>query len=403
MNAVGIDVSKGKSMIAVMRPFGEIVAKPFEVRHTSDELKGLVDFLKGLDGEVRIIMEFTGRYYQPIARCLFDAGFFVSVVHAKLVHDFGNNSIRKVKTDRADAVKIANYGLTNWISLKRYTPEDEARLLLKTCNRQYNQYMKLKVSLKNNLIAILDQTFSGANEMFTSPARLDGHEKWVDFAEKFWHCEIVSSMSRARFTTQYNKWCQRHGYNRSESKAAALYDLASKQVAILPPTEQTRTLISQAVSQLNFISASLAEIRRQMQQLAASLPEYPIVLAMSGVGEILGPQLMAEIGDVRRFSHKGALVAFAGVDAPPFQSGIFEASNRSISKRGSPALRKALFQVMKSILKNAPCDDAVYQFLDRKRSEGKHYYVYMIAGCNKFLRIYFARVNEYLSTLDSVS
>lgn len=228
MNAVGIDVSKGKSMIAVMRPFGEIVAKPFEIHHTSDELKGLVDFLKGLDGEVRIIMEFTGRYYQPIARCLFDAGFFVSVVHAKLVHDFGNNSIRKVKTDRADAVKIANYGLTNWISLKRYTPEDEARLLLKTCNRQYNQYMKLKVSLKNNLIAILDQTFSGANEMFTSPARLDGHEKWVDFAEKFWHCEIVSSMSRARFTTQYNKWCQRHGYNRSESKAAALYDLASK-------------------------------------------------------------------------------------------------------------------------------------------------------------------------------
>ena len=75
MNAVGIDVSKGKSMIAVMRPFGEIVARPFEVRHTSDELKGLVDFLKGLDGEVRIIMEFTGRYYQPIARCLFEPDF----------------------------------------------------------------------------------------------------------------------------------------------------------------------------------------------------------------------------------------------------------------------------------------------------------------------------------------
>ena len=64
--------------------------------------------------------------------------------------------------------------------------------------------MKLKVSLKNNLIAILDQTFSGLNEMFTSPVRADGHEKWVDFAEKFWHCEIVSSMSRAKFTTQYS-------------------------------------------------------------------------------------------------------------------------------------------------------------------------------------------------------
>lgn len=401
MNAVGIDVSKGKSMVAIMRPLGEIGAKPFEINHTANELRALVDFLKHLDGEVRVIMEFTSHYYQPIARYLFEAGFFVSVVHAKLVHDFGNNSIRKVKTDKADAIKIANYGLTNWNSLKRYTPEDETRLLLKTCNRQYNQYMKLKVSLKNNLIALMDHTFSGLNEMFTSPTRDDGHEKWVDFAEKFWHCEIVSSMSKARFTTQYNKWCQKHGYNRSESKAAVLYDLALNKVATLPPTEQTQALITQAIAQLNYISVSLAEVRRQMQQLAASLPEYPVVLAMSGVGETLGPQLIAEIGDVCRFPHKSALVAFAGVDAPPFQSGTFESTNRSISKRGSPALRKALFQVMQSILKNSPYDDAVYQFLDRKRAEGKHYYVYMVAGCNKFLRIYYARVKEHLVALET--
>lgn len=283
MNAVGIDISKGKSMVVVMRPFGELVVTPFEVHHTANELKELVNLLKGLGGEVRIIMEFTGRYYQPIARFLVEAGFFVSAVHAKLIHDFGNNSIRKVKTDKADAIKIANYGLANWVSLKRYTPEDETRLLLKTCNRQYNQYMKLKVSLKNNLIAILDQTFSGLNEMFTSPVRVDGHEKWVDFAEMFWHCEIVSSMSRTKFTTQYSKWCQKHGYNRSEGKASALYDLALKQIATLPHTEQTKVLISQAISQLNFISTSLANVRKQMQQLAASLPEYSVVLAMSGV------------------------------------------------------------------------------------------------------------------------
>jgi hypothetical protein len=68
VNAVGIDVSKGKSMIAVMRPFGEIVSKPFEVHHTSSELKELADSLKSLEGDTRIIMEFTGKYYQPIAR-----------------------------------------------------------------------------------------------------------------------------------------------------------------------------------------------------------------------------------------------------------------------------------------------------------------------------------------------
>ena len=52
-----------------------------------------------------------------------------------------------------------------------------------------------------------------------------------------------------------------------------------------------------------------------MQSLAASLPEYPVVMEMFGVGPTLGPQLMAEIGDVRRFHSKKALVAFAGIDA----------------------------------------------------------------------------------------
>lgn len=87
MNAVGIDVAKGKSMVAAMRPFGEVVAKPFEVRHTTSELRKLADYLKSLDGETRVIMEYTGRYYQPIARYLYEAGIFVSVVHAKLIHE----------------------------------------------------------------------------------------------------------------------------------------------------------------------------------------------------------------------------------------------------------------------------------------------------------------------------
>lgn len=110
---------------------------------------------------------------------------------------------------------------------------------------------------------------------------------------------------------------------------------------------------------------------------------------------------MAEIGDVRRFPHKKSPVAFAGMDAPPFQSGTFESANCSISKRGSPSLRKVLFQVMQVLMQTAPLDDAVYRFLDHKRSEGKKYYVYMVAGCNKFLQIYYARVNEYLASLDS--
>ena len=159
INCVGIDVSKGKSTIAIMRPLGEIVQSPHEVKHTLSDLKALETTLRQLEGETRIVMEYTGKYYQPIARFLNNAGFFVCAVHAKLIHDFANNSIRQIKTDKADAVKIANYGLTNWNLLRRYTNEDETRLLLKTYNRQYNMFMKQYVASRNNFISLLDQTF----------------------------------------------------------------------------------------------------------------------------------------------------------------------------------------------------------------------------------------------------
>ena len=77
MNCVGIDVSKGKSMIAIMRPFGEVVVSPFEVRHTVNELSELAGLLKSLDGETRVVMESTGNYHAPVAWLLHDAGLYV--------------------------------------------------------------------------------------------------------------------------------------------------------------------------------------------------------------------------------------------------------------------------------------------------------------------------------------
>lgn len=186
MNAVGIDVSKGKSTVAIMRPFGEMVVEPFEVFHTDAELKELACFLEKLPGETRIVMEYTGNYWQPIAKGLYAAGLFVSVVNALLIYKYSDNSIRKGKTDKLDAVKIANYCLDRWIDLERYNPADQIRQTLKTCRRQYDQYIRLKVNLKNNLISLLDGTFPGLNTLFKSaPRDTDGHEKWIDFAAKF--------------------------------------------------------------------------------------------------------------------------------------------------------------------------------------------------------------------------
>ena len=399
MNAVGIDISKGKSMVSVIRPLGEVVAKPFPVCHTGSELKELADYLKSLDGETRVIMEHTGRYYEPVAQFLHDAGLYVSAVNPKLIKDYGNNSLRKVKTDKADSKKIAKYGLDNWVELRQYTPMDTIRYQLKTLNRQCNLYTKTKTMMKNNLIALLDQTYPGVNALFGSPVREDGTQKWVDFAASFWHVDCVRNMSPAAFTERYRKWCKRHGYNFQPHKPQEIYCAAKNLIAVFPKDAMTKTLIKQAILQLNTVSQTVEHLRAEMNRLASQLPEYPVVMAMYGVGESLGPQLMAEIGDISRFHKRENLTAFAGVDPGVNQSGTYEAQSVRTSKRGSPRLRKTLFQIMDCLVRTKPQNDAVYRFIDKKRAEGKPYFVYMTAGANKFLRIYYGRVKEYLASI----
>ena len=270
-------------------------------------------------------------------------------------------------------------------------------------NRQFSFYMEQRTAMKNNLIALLDQIFPGANSFFDSPARSDGHQKWVDFVCTYWHVDCVRGKSLDTFTEHYKKWCKQKKYNFSADKAEKVYRAAADLIAMFPKDNTTKMLIQQAVAALNTVSETVETLRTKMNQMAASLPEYPVVMEMEGVGPTFGPQLIAELGDVTRFTHRGAVTAFAGVDPRPNESGNYKRKSNPITKKGSPHLRRTLFQIMDGLIQRSPADDPVYAFMDKKRSQGKPYYVYMTAGANKFLRIYYARVKEYLAALEDSS
>ena len=402
MNAAGIDVSSRKSTVAILRPFGEVVELPFEVSHSAEDLSALAQQLKSIEGETRVVMEHTGRYYESIAKVLHEAGLYVSVVNPLLIKEYGANSLRRVKTDKADAMKIARYALDNWVDLRDYTPMDTIRYNLKTLKRQFQLASKQRTASSNNLIALLDQSFPGIRKCFDSPVRSDGTQKWVDFAHAFWHVDCVRKQSLNAFSERYRKWCKRHGYFFKQANAEEIYTLAKNAVVLVPKSDVTKVLIQEAANQLTSISRSVETYRTEMERLASMLPEYPVVMQMYGVGKSFGPQLMAEIGDVRRFERKQALVAFAGIDPMPNQSGEKNIRSNKSSKRGSPYLRKTLFNIMSIYLKCAPQEEPIFQFLDRKRTEGKPYYVYMTAAGNKFLRRYYAQVRDYLATLENL-
>lgn len=399
MNAVGIDVSKGKSTVTIRRPGDIVLMPPCDIPHTQTAVNNLIEQIKCLDGETKVCMEHTGRYYEPVATWLSDAGIFVSAVNPILIREFGDDSLRTPKTDKADSKKIARYTLDRWAKLRQYGNMDKTRNQLKTMNRQFGFYMAQKTAMKNNLIALLDQTYPGANDFFNSPARNDGSQKWVDFIYTYWHVDCVRSKSLSAFTEHYQNWCRRKGYNFSSEKAQKVWLASCDLIAVFPKDENTKLLIRQAVAMLNTASETVESLRLKMDEAASVLPEYPVVMAMNGVGPTLGPQLIAEIGDVTRFTHRGALTAFAGVDPGKNDSGKHIQKSVPTTKKGSPYLRRTLFQIMDGLIKRSPADDPVYAFMDKKRAQGKPYYVYMTAGANKFLRIYYGRVKEYLASL----
>ena len=402
MNAVGIDVSKGKSTVAILRPMGEVVQTPIDVPHDVASLERLAYQILALGENTRVVMEATGRYHEPVAQELHDHGIFVSVVNPLAIHGYcSGGTVRKVKNDQKDSLKIAKFALDHWVDLREYTPMDAVRQQLKIFSRQYNLYMKSSIALQNNLISLTDKVFPGVNELFSSPERADGHQKWVDFVTTFWHCQCISLVSEKAFTERYQKWCKRMGYNFSTAKASSVYTKSLRQIVTLPKNNNTKLLIQTAAKELTAMNELLAAVRGEMIRLAKELPEFETVHAMYGVGETTAAQLMAEIGDIRNYPRRSALIGFAGIDPEVDQSGKKNTQSNPSTKRGSPHLRKTLFQIMTIYLQHSPADEAVYQFLDKKRAEGKPYYVYMTAGANKFLRIYYARVKECMAKLEA--
>ena len=220
--------------MTVLQPGGTVVRKPFDVTHSTSELKNLTDYIMTLDGETKVVMECTGRYHEPILHALSDAGIFVSAVNPHLIKNFGNNTIRKVKSDPADSKKIARYTLDNWAELREYSGMDTIRAQLKTLNAQMAFFTKQKAAAKTNLISLLDMTYPGVNDLFDTPTREDGSEKWVDYAASFWHVDCVRKIGLKAFTERYQAFCKRHGYNFQKNKPEELFNASKDLVAVFP-------------------------------------------------------------------------------------------------------------------------------------------------------------------------
>ena len=398
MISVGIDVAKGKSKICIMKPGGEVIMAPKDFRHTKNELQRLVVQLHSYDEDVKVVLESTGQYHIPVVKYLSDNGIFVSVVNALRMKKFTSQDIRKVKNDRIDSIHIAMYGLTYWSELEEFKPANEVYAELRTLSRQYDNTIALLVGARSNFANLINNVMPGIDKMLA-----DGNKsnRTIAFVEHYVHFENITKKSEKQFVNDVMKWKTKKGYHISEAKAKEIYALAQNGIPVLPNTKSTTIIVREAAKLIYELKSTRDTILAQMQAFAKTLPEYSIIRDMSCIGEVLSARIIAEIGDITKYKNKHSLIAYAGIDAPPYQSGKFNATERHVSKRGNAYLRKIGYEIMQSLIMHKPDGDPVFDYITKKRAEGKPAKAAMIAGLNKFLRIYYGKVSELYSSLYS--
>lgn len=396
MLAVGIDVSKSKSAAAILNPDGTVHTKPFEFRHSQPEMDALIRYIKDQNQPVTILMENTGHYHYPVLKALEAVGLPVCLINAYQMKKYGDMELRKAKTDKKDALRIARYALEKGYSLVPHTSMDQKYEDLRFLARQYDQRMGTLTTNKVFLINLLDETMPGITKLLSLTTRDPETSLTMLFIKRFKSYDRIKKMGRTRFLDSYNKLARKSRNRRAYGYGLAIYELAVNSITTRGENEFTLAAQDQCVDLVSESQKAADAIILKMQTLAETLPEYAVLRSMAGVGDRLGPLILAEIGDIRRFHSGKALNAYAGNDAPPYQSGTFESHNRHISKRGNAALRKYCFEVMQALKLTRPQDDPVYLFLIKKEQEGKPYNVAKMAGVNKFLRIYYARAMEAL-------
>ena len=394
MIAVGIDVSKSKSTVAILDSYGTVLATPFNMAHTQPEMNALVSRLKAFDEPITILLEYTGHYHYPVLKKLQEEGFPVCVVNPYQMKKYGDVEIRKAKTDKKDALRIATYALEKSYKLVPYSSMEQKFEDLKFLSRQYQQRISFVSTLKVQLINMLDQTMPGITKILALKSRDPEKCALLLFIKRYKSFDEIQRIGKTRFLSTYATLMKKTPDRYAPKKGLEIYELARESITTRGEDPYIWAAQDQCVDLLATAQNAADEIITQMQNIAETIPEYKVLRAMNGVGDRLGPVILAEIGDIRRFHSAKALNSFAGNDALPYQSGQFESRNRHISKRGSSALRKACFEVMQALKLTKPQDDPVYQFILKKEQEGKPYNVAKMAGVNKFLRIYYARAME---------
>jgi len=373
---IGIDVAKDKHDCFITNSDGEVLFKAFTIpnnRDGFDELYQKIESVTDNLTKVKVGLEATGHYSYNILGYLLDKGlttFVINPLHTNLYRK--SLSLRKTKTDKVDAHTIATMLMSD-VNLKSYSDTSYHNEELKSLTRYRFDKVKERAKLKQSISRLVTILFPELEKLVPTLHMASIYDLLFELSS----ASDIASVHLTRLTNLLTTSSKGH-YGKDTAilfREAARTSIGSHMPAKSLELKHTIRLIRELDSEISEIESEIKSIMDEINSPILSIP---------GINYRMGSMIIAEIGDFSRFDFPDKILAYAGLSPSTYQSGQLESSHSHMEKRGSRYLRYALFNAAKFVCRWDPTFAA---YLEKKRSEGKHYNVAISHAAKKLVRV----------------
>jgi transposase len=374
---VGIDVSKDKFDACGIGQGGE---KIFSLTATMDRegFEKLLLHLKGKECSPLLGLESTACYHITLFSYLTAKGYRVVIINPLLISNFVKLQLRKTKTDRKDALTIAQFLMLRHEALSTQSVSGDL-MELRDLARRRERHTDPVTSIKGNMQRLLSVTFPELEHttgIFTkSTLQLLAQYPSAD------------ALSKADIDTVAAIVIPRSWGRKSRASVEALMDAARSSVGTSSPAKEL--ILKQEASLLLHVEEQIKETTKVLMSLCNEKMKNDIVILTSvkGIGQSTAMSFVIEMGgDITLFDNDKKLIAAAGLDPYTYQSGKYEGASR-ISKRGNRHLRRVIWLMAKTVVFS---NTLFRTYFYKRKSEGLCYKMAIMATAHKLIRVMFS-------------
>lgn len=374
---LGIDVGKYQHQATLINHHGAMVGQSVKFANSLSDFESFRQLIKNQlpkGAVVKAGMEATGHYYWHLRDYLVSQGIEVEVINPIETQIKAKTRIRKVKNDRIDSGIIAE--ITGRKDSKPIMVADpglrQLRDLTRFAQKLKGQARFYKQEISTLIERVCPEFYTYFSNIFLVTAQMIIRQYFLQRVSGNQLVEQITKTSKGRT---------------GQNKAAEIVLMLNNSIGVNYRHEYFILQLKMLVASLDLIQKQIIEVEKQIAKAAEKYEQISHLSSIKGVSTGMASAILSEIGSIDRFSNNKQLTAFAGLDASVKQSGRYlRKQGNHISKRGSKYLRKQLYYAAKTAVIFDPELKAYYQ---RKRAQGKHYNVVIIAVARKILmRIY---------------